>query len=153
MGNDLDLCVRPASKLGRKAKREEMPVVRYTIRSGSVLFMKNKKCPTCKSALPLTKEFWSVSRRRPDGFEWQCKKCKRARDTAHSRKIRDARRYKKDKWKMNAREKARNHYHGILLWCAVTTCTEKAQELHHVDYKEALSVVPLCKKHHRGMHD
>lgn len=113
-----------------------------------------KRCPRCKETFfgDLTVYFFRAERR-GDGLDWQCKSCKRIHQTAKSQKIRDRRKYEKDRLKLKAREAARKEYTGRLLWCAVLRCEEKAEELHHVDYDQPLAVVPLCSKHHRGIHD
>lgn len=112
----------------------------------------NKKCPTCKNTLPLNSEHWGRCASTASGFNWQCKTCARARNSGIAQKRRDARRYLKDKEKMKARERAQNFYRSQVFKCSVVGCFSDHEDLHHVDYSEPLMIVPLCKKHHRGIH-
>lgn len=112
-----------------------------------------KNCPSCKKEKELSHEFWQRNASRGDGFDWQCKECRKLRVNKVSQKLRDQRRYEKDKKKCQAREIARNHYWQDKFYCAAMTCDEEAKHLHHVDYDEPLAIVPLCEKHHRGIHE
>jgi len=110
-----------------------------------------KKCPVCNELRP--HEDYHKNRSRYDGLDWRCKFCKGKLEKATNRRRRDARRYQKDKGKVLARARARKTYAGKIYVCSVVTCGNNSDEFHHIDYSFALDVIPLCKKHHRMLHD
>lgn len=112
-----------------------------------------KKCTRCRKTYESMEENFPKEAKSADGYATRCKRCRKYTESPAQRARIDARRYIKDKWKLYARERARSHYDGQLLWCAVLPCEVKAEHLHHFDYKDALAVVPLCEKHHKGIHD
>lgn len=110
-----------------------------------------KRCPKCKTE-KADEEFHKDSRR-VDGLDYRCKLCKAAQACSISQKRRDAIRYAKDSSKAKARDAARRQWGpASTMCCRVLGCFNMAVELHHVDYAEPLAVIPLCNKHHRGIH-
>lgn len=117
--------------------------------------MKNspsKRCPQCKVTYADKHLGFSIDSSRSDGISWRCRKCAVLYVNKAAQRRRDARRYELQKSRCLARDKARKEYKGKAFKCAVVTCSHLAEELHHVDYNEALAVVPLCRVHHKGMH-
>lgn len=112
-----------------------------------------KKCPKCKTFKALNYAFWSKDSSRKDGFDWKCKICKNATENVAKRKIRDARRIAKDGKKIKAREEAKKIWSAKDFTCRVLGCYNPAKHLHHVDYDKPTEVIPLCEKHHVGIHD
>lgn len=117
-----------------------------------------KQCAKCKRKFTgdLSKHFYKHSRD-PTGFYSWCKACKSDADKSNEakkkRRLRDLRRYEQQKNRFTAREKARDHYKCFVLECSVLQCIESEIELHHFDYEKPLEVIPLCKKHHREVHE
>jgi transposase-like protein len=110
-----------------------------------------KLCPKCNLVKPA--DAFHKDTRRVGGLDYRCKDCKRKYNCTLSQQRRDARRYLKDKLKVVARTKARDFYGpASKKACAVLNCYERAEELHHVDYEDALAVIPLCVRHHRLNH-
>ncbi len=117
-----------------------------------------KKCPKCKNEKPLTREFWSLSPNRKDGFDSLCKDCKKAKSKEISSNLsqqrRDAKRYLLNSQKPKARAKARDYWGTAQNYkCSVLTCLTKAEHLHHLDYAKPLDVVPYCAYHHKLDHE
>lgn len=111
-----------------------------------------KRCPKCKLEKPLAD--FHKNYRTSLGVDYRCKACKAATTNAISQRRRDARRYAKAAFKVKARDIARRAWGAAEQWqCKVLGCLNQAAELHHVDYEEPLAVVPLCDRHHRGIHD
>ncbi len=111
-----------------------------------------KRCPDCATVYYEPSLNFYKDSHRADGFNVYCKICVRRRTNIWARKNRDKRRYEKAKYKVAARGVAQNHYAEKVFKCAVLTCECMADDLHHVDYNEPLAVVPLCKRHHTGIH-
>lgn len=118
-----------------------------------------KQCNKCKECFwAYTQDGLSSSFRREsqswDGFCGQCKRCRSAHDqvktyqrTAYRKRMRCPSGAEKNR----IREIARNTFNKEYK-CSVLNCLSKAEELHHVTYKDPLAVVPLCKQHHYDNH-
>jgi len=122
------------------------------------MVVNKKTCPSCgiiysnKKDVPLTNHFYADPYKR-SGLHVYCKSCMKKKSTKLSVNLK-AKRYKeKNKKIVQAREEASAHYKGFDCDCYVITCYEKAKELHHVDYNDSLAVIPMCKKHHMGLHE
>lgn len=85
-----------------------------------------------------------------DGFCPACKECDKRTTDRKKALVRKKRWLLMNGKKSEARTKAKHAFPGPYE-CAVLICEEPA-ELHHVNYEEALAVVPLCKKHHADDH-
>jgi hypothetical protein len=98
----------------------------YTVRM-------TKVCARCGKKKPL-KEF-AVNRSKPDGLNWQCRKCQAVYHKAHyeahkARYIQNAREYK---------DQVRAFVDTKKLKCSVRSCSERhvaALEFHHKDPKQ-----------------
>ncbi len=114
-----------------------------------------KACSKCKTVYkePLLQWFYA-SKHRALGLASQCKKCASLGQSRRGRQNRANSYYEKYKHKNVARKLAREHYGTAKNYiCAVLGCELVATELHHVDYAQALRVIPLCTTHHKGIHD
>jgi hypothetical protein len=111
-----------------------------------------KKCPKCNVIYENAENAFYKETRRHDGYAWTCKRCRSKSDNLYARRIRDKRRYAKNKDKALIRLKTRKHYQSQVFKCSALTCNDIATDLHHVSYDDYKAVVPLCNKHHRGLH-
>ena len=139
--------------------------------------MKQKICPGCKKAKPLTKEYYYRNRSMKDGFMRLCKDCHnvycddyknrnphihRMVDKNYSQnnrvKINEKMRRLRTKWKIerpetiSARSKTSTAIkNGSLIREGCLVCGEKSQA-HHEDYFKPLDIVWLCRHHHKLRH-
>lgn len=111
-----------------------------------------KTCPKCKTSYEKPELFFHKDAGRKDGLTSMCKICRRHVVDLFKRRNRDARRYEKDKAKFSARNTAKDHFSAKDHKCSVLSCNDQATDLHHVDYLDPLSVIPLCRKHHESEH-
>lgn len=126
-----------------------------------------KTCFKCKVAKPI--EHFYTHKRMADGVLGKCKECakadvraKRAEDAERYREL-DRNRYALGKKKYyeptSEQKRARSALHrkiasGVVVpWpvCFVPEC-DKKPEAHHPDYSAPLSVVWLCRSHHKLAH-
>jgi len=117
-----------------------------------------KRCPTCKWTFTWSERsdhpLFYRSKGRYDGWDWQCKLCKKKSQNISRRRFRDLRSKYKNRHKVKARMKAYEKYKDQYEWwqCSVVTCEVQCEELHHFDYTKPFDVIPLCGKHHRDLH-
>ncbi len=123
-----------------------------------------KKCSVCKETRPITDFRKNKSKRL--GIEASCKFCKRESEKDWRSKNRDHRietqklhyvrnreaiRLKRklnyDPIKSRARMLARKIKVDRCLYC------DSPAERHHPDYSQPLYIIPLCKSHHKQVHD
>lgn len=114
-----------------------------------------KCCTRCRKLFyaKQVRENFALDSKTEDGYGTRCKRCKAYTSSPAQQARRDKRRNEKDKKKCNARERARHFYRNMALYCAVINCANKANDFHHVDYDKPIDVVPLCKRHHKGIHE
>lgn len=105
----------------------------------------DKLCGGCKELKPRSVDFFYRDITKSGGLSNRCKPCFEKRKIARRCKHRDSK-------KEGARKIARIHYSASEHTCKVIGCEQKAEHLHHVDYDRPLEVVPLCSKHHKGIH-
>ena len=137
--------------------------------------MKNKQCPKCKTEKPLTLKFWGIHRKRKDGFQFYCRKCKKLDDRIYSRKYREENpEWKKEDNHNNLSIQAKlikeyykkyperlkvNQLVGYLIRkgkinrkpCQI--CENIKSHGHHEDYNKPLDIIWLCAKHHKAIHN
>lgn len=116
------------------------------------------RCSKCKAEFETYEGNFHRNSARVKGYDNQCRTCKSKLTKAISATRRDRNRvynkvrYKDEKHKYDARKRAKLAYPDTFQ-CAVLNCDVSAEDLHHVDYRLALDVVPLCRRHHRLWHE
>lgn len=116
-----------------------------------------KHCNGCNKDFQDPENHFHRALAKSSGYHSKCKSCIRIREREKGASKRRRNREKRIRielaYKTVARKAARKAFGSSKDYdCAVLNCVAKAQALHHTSYEDALSVIPLCTKHHAQNH-